>query len=57
VLGVNQSFGSIARAVGMGVSGFLYGLNFHVPFFVGAMLMAISIWLVNQFSKLPAPAI
>lgn len=57
VLGVNQSFGSIARAAGMGVSGFLYGLNFHVPFFVGAVLMAISIWLVNQFSKLPAPAI
>jgi len=57
VLGVNQSFGSLARAVGMGVSGFLYGMNFHVPFFAGALLMGICFWLVSQFSKVPSPAI
>lgn len=56
VLGVNQSFGSIARAAGMGVSGFLYGMNFHVPFFAGALLMVICFWLTNQFSKIPPPA-
>lgn len=55
VLGVNQSFGSLARAAGMGVSGFLYGLNFHVPFFAGALLMAICFYLANVFSKIPAP--
>ncbi len=57
VLGVNQSFGSVARAMGMGISGFLYGIDFHLPFFVGAILMAISIWLVNIFSKLPTPSV
>jgi len=55
VLGVNQSFGSLARAAGMGISGFLYGMNFHVPFFVGALLMAICFLLANAFAKLPAP--
>jgi MFS transporter, DHA1 family, tetracycline resistance protein len=55
VLGVNQSFGSLARAAGMAVSGFLYGLNFHIPFFAGALLMVICFWLVNLFSKTPAP--
>jgi MFS family permease len=54
VLGVNQSFGSVARAAGMGVSGFLYGVNFHVPFFVGALLMGICFWLANLFGKTTA---
>nr|MCU0369542.1 MFS transporter [Cyclobacteriaceae bacterium] len=54
VLGVNQSFGSVARAAGMGVSGFLYGINFHVPFFVGALLMGICFWLANLFEKTTA---
>ncbi len=54
VLGVNQSFGSLARAAGMGVSGFLYGINFHVPFFAGALLMAICFVLANAFAKIPA---
>jgi len=56
VLGVNQSFGSLARAAGMGVSGFLYGMNFHIPFFVGALLMSICFLLANAFSKIPPPA-
>jgi len=55
VLGVNQSFGSLARAAGMGSSGFLYGMNFHVPFFVGASMMGVCFILVNTFSKIPIP--
>jgi MFS family permease len=55
VLGVNQSFGSLARAAGMGLSGFLYGMNFHVPFFAGALLMAICFLLANAFAKIPPP--
>jgi len=37
------------------VSGFLYGMNFHVPFFAGALLMAICFWLTKSFSKTPSP--
>lgn len=51
VLGVNQSFGSVARAAGMGASGFLYGINFHVPFIAGAAMMAASLLLTRAFSK------
>lgn len=50
-LGVNQSFGSLARAAGMGISGFLYGVNFHVPFFSAAIFMVIGLWLANKFSR------
>lgn len=40
-LGVNQSFGSLARAVGMSFSGILYSFNYHVPFLAGASFMVI----------------
>ena len=45
VLGVNQSFGSMARAAGMGLSGFIYGIEFHLPFITGAVMMLLCIWL------------
>jgi DHA1 family tetracycline resistance protein-like MFS transporter len=51
VLGVNQSFGSLARAVGMGVSGFIYGLEFHLPFMVGAFIMIVSVWLAANLQR------
>jgi DHA1 family tetracycline resistance protein-like MFS transporter len=51
VLGVNQSFGSLARAVGMGVSGFIYGLEFHLPFLVGAAIMVIAVWLASNLQN------
>lgn len=51
VLGVNQSFGSVARAAGMGLSGFIYGIEFHLPFMVGAMLMLICLWLSRDLAK------
>jgi MFS family permease len=52
VLGVNQSFGSIARATGMGISGFLFGINYHMPFLVAAIIMSICFWLIMSFSKI-----
>jgi DHA1 family multidrug resistance protein-like MFS transporter len=51
VLGVNQSFGSVARAAGMGLSGFLYSFNFHIPFLVGAAMMLTSLFLITAFER------
>jgi MFS family permease len=51
VLGVNQSFGSIARAAGMGLSGFIYGVEFHLPFMLGAAMMVICIFLALSLEK------
>lgn len=56
VLGVNQSFGSIARATGMGLSGFIYGIEFHLPFIAGALLMLICLWLSKKLEKTPQVA-
>ncbi|HNP08543.1 MAG TPA: MFS transporter [Cyclobacteriaceae bacterium] len=50
-LGVNQSFGSLARATGMSLSGVLYSLNFHTPFLVGAGLMGICVLLTTSIKK------
>ncbi len=47
VLGVNQSFGSLARAMGMALSGFMYGMNIHLPFLASASIMMICIWLAR----------
>ncbi|MFM8833828.1 MAG: MFS transporter, partial [Cytophagales bacterium] len=48
VLGVNQSFGSVARAVGMGLSGILYSLQFAMPFLVGVVLMLSCFWFTKK---------
>lgn len=48
VLGVSQSFGSVARAVGMGLSGFLYSSQFAVPFVVGVVLMLTCFWFTEK---------
>jgi MFS family permease len=48
VLGVSQSFGSVARAVGMGLSGFLYSVQFAVPFVVGVVLMITCFWFTEK---------
>jgi MFS family permease len=47
VLGVNQSFGSLARAAGMAISGVIYGIEFHMPFVLAATIMIVCLWLVN----------
>ena len=50
-LGVNQSFGSLARAAGMSFSGILYSFNFHVPFLAGAGFMIICGMLAFNLKK------
>ncbi len=47
VLGLNQSFGSLARVVGPAVGGLLYGLNYHSPYLMAAALMIISLVVAN----------
>lgn len=54
VLGVNQSFGSVARAVGMGLSGVLYSVQFAVPFVAAVALMLTCFLFIRQLTKLPA---
>lgn len=57
-LGISQSFGSLARAVGMGLSGLLYGVDFHLPFIVGALLMVLTLWFMRPLQEHPtAPAV
>jgi MFS family permease len=51
VLGVNQSFGSVARAAGMGLSGFIYGIEYHLPFLIGALLMVFCLFLTSTLNK------
>lgn len=53
VLGVNQSFGSLARAAGMALSGFMYGIEIHFPFVTGAVLMIFCVWLAGLL--IPSP--
>lgn len=50
-LGVNQSFGSLARASGMSLSGILYSMNFHTPFLTGAALMGICVVLTTSLKR------
>ncbi|MBL7863818.1 MAG: MFS transporter [Cyclobacteriaceae bacterium] len=50
VLGVNQSFGSLARAAGMAMGGAIYGFEFHLPFMTAATIMIICIWLSRTVS-------
>jgi len=51
VLGVNQSFGSLARAAGMALSGFMYGIEFHLPFLAGAAIMILCVWLSARITS------
>src|SRR5690606_4521001 len=46
VLGMNQSFMSLARVVGPTLGGALYGWHFTSPYIGGAVLMAGTLWLV-----------
>jgi MFS transporter, DHA1 family, tetracycline resistance protein len=51
-LGLNQSFGSVARVVGPTLGGFLYGISYFQPYIVGSMFMlgcvVLYFMLVNQ---------
>ncbi len=46
VLGMNQSFLSLARVIGPTVGGALYGWHFTSPYIGGAILMGGALWLV-----------
>lgn len=56
VLGVNQSFGSLARAAGMALGGAIYGVEFHLPFISGAVIMIGCIWLATAIKTVPSEA-
>ena len=51
VLGVNQSFSSMARAVGMGMSGLFYGIDFHSPFLISSVMMVGCLALYTWANK------
>lgn len=50
-LGMNQSFGSLARVVGPAVGGFLYQRHFTIPFITGGVLMLIGYGVAHQLIK------
>lgn len=52
VLGINQSFGSLARAVGPALGGFFYGLDYRMPYWMAALLMLIVIYGAWQIPKI-----
>jgi multidrug resistance protein len=52
VLGINQSFGSLARAVGPALGGFFYGLNYRMPYWMATLLMLIVIYGAWQIPKI-----
>jgi len=51
MLGILQSMGSLARAVGPLLSGFLYAQYFALPYWAGGLLMIITLILVLLLSK------
>lgn len=54
-LGAAQSFASLARAFGPALGGFLYGLDYHLPFFAGAATMVLCagvvVWLLARLKE------
>jgi MFS family permease len=51
VLGMNQSFGSLARIAGPLLGGALYGLHFSAPYIGGALLMVGALLFVVAFQR------
>jgi len=52
VLGINQSFGSLARAAGPALGGFLYGIDYHLPYWFAALLMLGVIYWAAQIPRI-----
>ena len=50
-LGVNQSLSSLGRVIGPASAGFLFEINPNTPFWVGAVVMLISLFFVFSLSK------
>lgn len=51
MLGINQSVGSLGRAIGFLLSATLYGVVYHLPFNVGAVLMIVVLLLSIGFYR------
>jgi len=51
VLGINQSFAALGRFIGPMVGGALYGIAYHMPFWVGAILMIGVMMLALRFIR------
>jgi MFS transporter, DHA1 family, tetracycline resistance protein len=55
IMGINMSFGSLARVVGPLLGGLLYELNYHMPFVGGAVLsLGAYILLIPLHNRLRA---
>lgn len=53
MLGLNQSLGSLGRVIGPIIGGAVYGVNYHLPYFLGASFLLFVLWLVlNKLGKL-----
>ena len=50
-LGIYQSFGALARAIGPLIGGVLYGINFHVPYIGACILYILNTILVIVFLR------
>ena len=46
VMGANQSFASLARAMGPAAGGFLYPLYQNLPFYTSGLMMILPLWLI-----------
>ncbi|MGV3596870.1 MAG: MFS transporter [Bacteroidota bacterium] len=51
MLGLNQSAGSLARVFGPAVGGIAYDLNFHAPYFSGALICLSTLYLVYNLMQ------
>ena len=51
VLGMNQSFGSLARIAGPTLGGFLYGLHYTAPYIGGAVLMVGALIFIISYQR------
>jgi len=51
VLGMNQSFGSLARIAGPTLGGFLYGRHYTAPYIGGAVLMVGALIFIISYQR------
>ncbi len=51
ILGINQSFASLGRFIGPMLGGALYGVAYHMPFWVGGLLMIGVMMLALRFVR------
>lgn len=51
--GVYQSFGSLGRVVGPAIGGALYGLEHHLPYIVGPVLLVLSFVMARRLQPPP----